>query len=70
MVNNSLTVSCSVGYLFGTNYRYTGQINRQVKVNYMMIIMMIHGNPKNLSFVQLYVLCIQFPSIGYGPSRE
>lgn len=51
IVNNSLTVSCSVGYSYGTNYCNIGQINRQVKVNYMMIIMMIHGDPKNFNFV-------------------
>lgn len=56
MVNNSLTLSCSLGYLFGTNYCNIGQINRQVKVNYMMIILMIHGDPKNFNFV-----CVVYP---------
>lgn len=51
MVNNSLTVSWTVGYLYGTNYCNIGQINRQVKVNYMMIIMMIHDDPKNFNFI-------------------
>lgn len=32
--------------------------------------MMIHGDPKNFNFVQLYVLGIQYPTLGYDPSRE
>lgn len=48
MVNNLQTVPYSVGYLFTTNYCSIGQINRQVKVNYMMIIM-IHCDPENFN---------------------